>query len=134
MMFLQAMARRLRESVALRLTVFGGAGMVLATVVYFGEPGRAGSWLPPCLFHKLTGLHCPGCGNTRALHALLHGDFAAALSHNLLMVPMGLTLLALLLRPRLASNHALCLTLALLVTLFFVARNLPWYPFTLLAP
>ena len=26
----------------------------------------------PCVFHKLTGLYCPGCGAGRALSALLH--------------------------------------------------------------
>lgn len=37
----------------------------------------------PCLFHKLTGLLCPGCGNTRATMALLQLDFKAMLGYNL---------------------------------------------------
>jgi len=37
-----------------------------------------------CPFHKLTGLQCPGCGNSRAAIALLRLDFAGALGHNLL--------------------------------------------------
>ncbi len=28
----------------------------------------------PCLFRTITGLYCPGCGGTRALIALLHGN------------------------------------------------------------
>lgn len=28
----------------------------------------------PCLFNKVTGLCCPGCGGTRAMRALLHGE------------------------------------------------------------
>lgn len=28
----------------------------------------------PCLFQRITGLYCPGCGGTRAFKALLSGD------------------------------------------------------------
>lgn len=38
----------------------------------------------PCLFHKFTGLQCPGCGNSRAAIALLQLDIKAALQYNLL--------------------------------------------------
>lgn len=37
---------------------------------------------PACLFRRLTGYDCPGCGTQRALYALLHGDAAAAWEHN----------------------------------------------------
>ena len=33
----------------------------------------------PCLFNKLTHLCCPGCGGTRALRALLHGEIAKSI-------------------------------------------------------
>lgn len=29
----------------------------------------------PCLVHSVLGLYCPGCGGTRAISALLHGQF-----------------------------------------------------------
>lgn len=38
--------------------------------------------LPPCLFFKLTGLYCPGCGGTRACIALLHGHFLRSLVYH----------------------------------------------------
>ena len=44
-----------------------------------------------CVFWNLFGVHCPGCGMTRAFSALLHADLAAALAYNklvLLMFPM----------------------------------------------
>ncbi len=36
----------------------------------------------PCIFNKVTGLECPGCGNTRAVTALAGLDFKKALSYN----------------------------------------------------
>ena len=39
----------------------------------------------PCLFNLITGLKCPGCGNTRAVDELLHFHFAEALSYNYMM-------------------------------------------------
>ena len=48
----------------------------------------------PCMFHKLTGLLCPGCGNTRAVNHLVHGRLWLALRSNpdlpfLILVPLG---------------------------------------------
>lgn len=31
----------------------------------------------PCMFHRLSGLYCPGCGGTRAVKALLDGHLVA---------------------------------------------------------
>lgn len=39
-------------------------------------------WMPKCPFHAFTGLECPSCGNTRALHAVLHGRLTDALAYN----------------------------------------------------
>ncbi len=37
-----------------------------------------------CPLHAATGLYCPGCGGTRAVYDLAHGDLTGALSMNLL--------------------------------------------------
>ena len=42
--------------------------------------------MPQCLFRRLTGLSCPGCGSQRVAHALLHGDLAGAFRANALLV------------------------------------------------
>ena len=39
----------------------------------------------PCVFRRLTGLKCPGCGNTHAIHCLAKGQPAEALKWNALM-------------------------------------------------
>ena len=36
----------------------------------------------PCLFYEVTGLLCPGCGNTRAVVSLLRLDIPAAFWYN----------------------------------------------------
>lgn len=65
-----------------RVLVSGMAGLaaLLALLHRMGVPLTG--WLPPCPFHRLTGLNCPGCGTTRMLEALLSGDVAEAFSLN----------------------------------------------------
>lgn len=36
----------------------------------------------PCLFHRISGLYCPGCGGTRAVKALLDGDLISCLCYH----------------------------------------------------
>lgn len=52
-------------------------GLTLYILARIGHP-------IPCLFHQITGLQCPGCGNTRAVLALLELDIMRALSYNYL--------------------------------------------------
>lgn len=41
---------------------------------------------PECGFHRIFGLYCPGCGNTRAVIALLKGDILLSLRENISIV------------------------------------------------
>jgi Protein of unknown function (DUF2752) len=49
--------------------------------LYFVDPSTS-PFASPCLFTAIFGVHCPGCGSLRALHALAHGDLKAALESN----------------------------------------------------
>jgi hypothetical protein len=60
-------------------------GLPVAAILFLCDPARVPIY-PVCLFHRLTGLDCPACGSLRALHALLHGDFIAALHFNAFLV------------------------------------------------
>jgi hypothetical protein len=102
------------------------------------------SYLPPCLLNKFTGLYCPGCGATRATHALLHGDIVAALSFNLLFVlsiPLliwiGYRELGAMISgkpiPPSPSRH-FTRGYVIFVIVFTVLRNIPVEPFSWLAP
>lgn len=46
----------------------------------------------PCVFQRLTGLYCPGCGGTRAARYLLHGEIAKSLQYHPLIGYMALVI------------------------------------------
>jgi hypothetical protein len=86
----QAVPPKIKTSAPLSPAVFAGAVLGFAilgagAVVFFFNPGTHGFY-PVCLFHSVTGLNCPGCGATRSLYALLHGNFSRALKDNALFV------------------------------------------------
>jgi len=102
------------------------------------------SWYPRCVLRELTGLYCPGCGTARALHALAHGEFLRALNLNVMTVAfVGFVLFwgPLVFWRGLTRNQppppmplGLPKKILIAVVVFTVLRNLPWWPFVLLAP
>ncbi len=108
----------------------GGIGLVF---LYFHNPVST-RWLPQCAFYRLTGLHCSGCGTTRALYAALHGDFPAAFRYNLLLFPSLILIGVLLWKPALALRPWVVYPVLILLVLYWILRNIPFYPFLLLAP
>lgn len=117
--------------------------LAVAALLWHVDPHQAGNVLPPCPSRWLTGLFCPGCGSTRALHALLHGDLTGALAMNPLLV-LSLPAVALLalewlrLLPErftpLATRLGHARAWAVVLIAYGVLRNLPWPPLSWLAP
>ena len=123
---------------AVALGVFLGAWLLRAS-----EP-RGQAFFPKCQFHGLTGMQCPGCGSTRAMHHLLNGRIVDALRSNAMLVgvlPVAAVVVVGGSRrwwrggeflPFIGGRlvwWALGLMLA-----FFLVRNLPVRPFTFLNP
>jgi len=125
------------------LAVLAFAGAAGAALLRHVDPNAADSFLPACVFYAATELYCAGCGMTRALHALVHGDMVRAMEMNPLSVllPTAIPLMLLHLagwRPqvlaplmRVLNSGAFWLVL---LPGFWIARNLPWAPFAWLAP
>ncbi len=132
----------------LALALAGACGLLLALALLYRTPPEQSRFSPPCMFHKVTGLHCPGCGATRAVYALLHGRPSDAVRKNVLFIAalpfiafwavrsMGRFVRGVpsppssgaVMRPRVA------MAIVVAVFAFAILRNLPWPPFTLLAP
>jgi len=120
-------------------------GMAAATftVGYF-DPTTAG-FFPVCPLYAMTGFACPGCGMTRGLHALLHGDVLTALDYNLLLPFILFFFGYLFVSLSLTFARGRGLTFRLFSTkvvwgffifafAFSALRNLPIYPFNILFP
>ena len=125
---------------------FAGVGIGLAGAWYLRHfnPVTQGIF-PKCPFNLLTGLHCPCCGLTRAFHQFLNGNIVAAIDYNVLVlfwVPflayVGVSLLLTGIRgkglPQLVPPAYLVYTFVAVMMVFWVVRNIPVYPFNVLAP
>lgn len=132
------------------LALFGAAALLLGLDLA-GRDVHAlqdVAWYPRCPIFHLLHVQCPGCGATRAVHALLHGDLRRALDHNALFVALVLPVSAYLYLgawrraltgrpwPLGTPRIQLRITAVAVVLLlgFFAARNVPIEPFVWLAP
>ncbi len=102
--------------------------LVLGLVYYALDPSSS-TLFPRCTFLSLTGYKCPGCGSQRAVHALLHGDLAAAFRYNaLLLIAIPWIALCLFAESRRTRNPRLYARLnAPLLIWLFLAMVLIWW-------
>lgn len=133
-----------QASVPLRLgapLLVGALAGCTCVAVWIGDPTTPGGFLPVCPTKALLGIDCPGCGTLRMLYSVLHGDLPAALKFNALaLVALVLLVFAFatwtygqVVGRRIWSwQHYRWSAAAtmVLVSVWFVVRNLPFAPFT----
>ena len=121
----------------------GMVGVLFAVLILYWFPPEQYGFYPRCGLYVWTGLHCPACGSLRAVHQLSHGHVLQAMSSNALLVLSlgggviwaGIRLLGFgPFAMRSAWSGWLIPVFLALVVLFGLLRNLPWPPFSLLAP
>lgn len=114
-------------------------GLGACAYIKLVDPNHSGAY-PQCPTKLLTGLDCPLCGATRAVHSLINGNVIGAMDHNLLFV-LSLPVLAYVfvawsatrmghpLKPIPMSDKRLLIPVAVVLVAFMVVRNLPMMPF-----
>ena len=118
--------------------------LILAVLFFILDPFK-NALFPRCVFNSLTGYFCPGCGSQRAIHNLLHLNFAGVVQNNFLLLPA--IVLIIYHYSRTFFNRKLKLNLPNIfyfkktpwiifgvIMLFWILRNIPCYPFLMLAP
>lgn len=99
-----------------------------------------------CMFYRVTGLYCPGCGAGRALYALVHGEILRALGYNLMFCTVLPFIAYYFLKryiqivfhrdllPLPAITLGMYHKVMFVILAYWVLRNISCYPLSLLAP
>lgn len=120
--------------------------LILSIFLFFNKPGES-KLLPPCLFNSITNLYCPGCGTTRMFYCLLHLDIYSAFRCNMLaMICLPIIIYSFISfslsvyskgkinLPTITYSKGLSISLVVSIIVFMVLRNIPFEPFSWLAP
>lgn len=133
----------------LRALGLGSILIGLGLIVYYfftNNPSNNEAAFLRCPSNFLFDINCPGCGAQRSFYHLLHFEFAQAFRFNalfiiffpLLVYCLGVWMYNLVFKQqksiRFLSSNRILLGFLLLILVFGILRNLPFYPFTLLAP
>lgn len=131
---------------AFKLLLAFAAVLSVALLYFFVDARNANNILPKCIFYSVTGFYCPGCGSQRALSAIVHGNIISAVHYNFLMVlclPLVfysavVFVLNVFRKKQIVQKIFYSTTFVRIffvaVIVFWVIRNIPVYPFNLLAP
>lgn len=140
------MSEWIRTKRSVRAALLLGAAAVFAAgalYLYFHDPYQ---YPLPCIIKLLTGLYCPGCGAGRACFSILHGKFFDAFCYNPLLVILlpfagGYIAAREIDWAVTGGNHIdgkisikLLLAVLIIILVYGILRNIPVFPFSLLAP
>lgn len=115
--------------------IFGFLLVLVIAMLYFRY-----SIAIPCIFNKITGLYCPGCGITRMIISLLKGDIYQAFRYNpLIFIEVPIIVILLIFEKLFKNNkyikkviNTIFIILLIITITFGVLRNIPQLSF--LAP
>jgi len=119
-------------------------GIVLAFLFFYVNPSNV-NFFPKCPLYVTTGIYCPGCGSQRATHQLLHLNILGVLQQNILYLfgvlligyHLIVTSLNLFFKKHIYNylyHPKTPIIILIIVIVFWILRNIPYYPFNLLAP
>ena len=113
--------------------VFAIPVLLALLYVFRGNIMGLSKYLGVCVFHEVTGWHCPGCGNTRAVRALLHLHPIISFRNNPIILLLSLTGLGFYIELALdvcgkkvsfmPKNQFFWLALLVVLLIFYVLRN-----------
>lgn len=118
---------------------------ILGIYLLYNNSPLQSSIYPSCPVYSLAKLHCPGCGTARALHDLVHFRLLEAIDHNpmtifftpIIIYSIGAYFVREFFGKRLPEpfKRARSVRILLVVIIVFtILRNIPYSPFTILAP
>ncbi len=119
-------------------------GIGIAILYFFVNPSDV-NFFPKCPLYVTTGIYCPGCGSQRATHQLLQFNLFGVLQQNVLyfigILVLGyhgtITILNIYFKKHIYNyiyHPKTPIIILVIIIIYWVARNIPVYPFTILAP
>ncbi|MCF6279035.1 MAG: DUF2752 domain-containing protein [Flavobacteriaceae bacterium] len=117
-------------------------GMIIAILYFYFNRS---TFFLKCPLYTTTGVYCPGCGSQRAFHSLLHLNFKEVIQYNILFLAgiilgvyhysiFAINFLFSKKFKSILSQKKAPIIILMLVIVFWFLRNIPVYPFTILAP